>query len=92
MQGRGDAASDSAPSPSNALGESVEVRAIVDFGGLLPLYHHIQLGRDGTEFNYVKDGGQDVIFPVGRLSIDLRARRHHLTSCTSRSSSTQRSC
>ena len=55
------------------------MRAIVDFGGLLPLYHHIQLGREGTEFNYVKDGGQDVIFPVGRLSIDLRAHRHHLT-------------
>jgi len=57
----------------------VEIRAITEFGGLLPLYHHIQLGREGTEFNYVKDGGQDVIFPVARLSVELRADRHHLT-------------
>jgi hypothetical protein len=59
--------------------DSVAVRASVDFGGLLPLYHHIQFGRDGTEFDYVEDGGQDVIFPVGRLSVELQARRHHIT-------------
>jgi hypothetical protein len=63
-----------APSSSN-----VGVRASVDFGGLLPLYHHIQFGRDGTEFDYVADGGQDVIFPVGRLSVELQARRHYIT-------------
>ena len=57
----------------------VELRAITEFGGLVPLYHHIQLGRQGTEFNYVKDGGQDVIFPVARLSMELRADRHHVT-------------
>jgi len=57
----------------------LELRAIVEFGGLLPLYHHIQLGREGTEFDYVADGGQDVIFPVGRLSVELRARRHRVT-------------
>ncbi|HET9953417.1 MAG TPA: hypothetical protein VFQ61_02875 [Polyangiaceae bacterium] len=57
----------------------LEVRTIVDFGGLLPLYHHIQLGREGTEFNYVKRGGQDVIFPVGRLSVEVAARRHRIT-------------
>lgn len=68
-----------AAAPSGALGDGVEARALVDFGGLLPLYHHIQLGRDGTEFNYVKDGGQDVIFPVGRLSLEVRGRRHHVT-------------
>jgi len=57
----------------------VAVRATADFGGLVPLYHHIQFGRDGTEFDYVADGGQDVIFPVGRLSVELQARRHHVT-------------
>lgn len=57
----------------------VAVRASVDFGGLVPLYHHIKLGRDGTDFDYVADGGQDVIFPVGRLSVELQARRHHVT-------------
>ncbi|HYO96379.1 MAG TPA: hypothetical protein VER33_17800 [Polyangiaceae bacterium] len=57
----------------------IAVRAAVDFGGLLPLYHHIQLGREGTELDYVKEGGQDVIFPVARLSLELRNQRHRVT-------------
>ncbi|HET9932110.1 MAG TPA: hypothetical protein VFQ35_15510 [Polyangiaceae bacterium] len=69
------------PSSPRALARDggVEARASLDFGGLLPLYHHIQLGRDGTEFDYVRDGGQDVIFPVGRVSVELRSQRHHAT-------------
>jgi hypothetical protein len=62
-----------------AAESDVEVRTLAEFGGLLPLYHHIQFGRDGSEFDYVKEGGQDVVFPVGRLSVELRAQRHRVT-------------
>ncbi|MGC4087836.1 MAG: hypothetical protein QM756_08055 [Polyangiaceae bacterium] len=62
-----------------ARADPIEARAIVEFGGLLPLYHHIQLGRGGTNFNYVQNGGQDVIFPFARASVEVRGDRHHVT-------------
>lgn len=62
-----------------SVARGIEARALVELGGLLPLYHHIQFGRDGTEFNYVRDGGQDVIFPFARLSVEVRGGRHHVT-------------
>jgi hypothetical protein len=57
----------------------VQVRVTGDYGGLAPLYHRIQLGRDGTDFDYVADGGQNLVFPVGRLSAGLDVDRHHVT-------------
>ena len=33
--------------------------------------HQIQFDRDGTYFNYVKDGGQDIWFPFQRISADI---------------------
>lgn len=65
--------------PSEAEGRGVEVRAAADFGGLAPLYHRIQLGSRGTDFDYVRDGGQDVVFPVARLALHVNLRHHHLT-------------
>src|ERR1041384_5040576 len=60
--------------------DAVEPRldATAELGGLSPLYHRLQFGRDGTYFDYVKDGGQDVIFPFARLSMDLTVARHHV--------------
>jgi len=55
-----------------------ELDAVVEFGALDPLYHHVQFGRDGTEFDYVEDGGQDVLFPFARLSMELGASRHRV--------------
>jgi hypothetical protein len=70
----------SQPPPQHAaLGDALEIRAITEFGGLLPLYHHIKLGKQGTDFNYISEGGQDVVFPVARLSVELRSGRHYVT-------------
>jgi hypothetical protein len=55
------------------------VRVTGDYGGLAPLHHRIQLGKDGTDFDYVSEGGQDVVFPVGRVSAGLDVDRHHVT-------------
>lgn len=39
--------------------------------------HKIQFDRDGTYFDYVKDGGQDVWFPFRRLSGDILIGPRH---------------
>jgi hypothetical protein len=61
-----------------AAAAEARLDATAELGGLSPLYHRLQFGRDGTSFDYVKDGGQDVIFPFGRLSMDLVMGRHHV--------------
>lgn len=62
----------------SAVAAEPRLDATVELGGLSPLYHRIQLGRDGTYFDYVKDGGQNVIFSFARLSMDLAMGRHRL--------------
>jgi hypothetical protein len=55
----------------------VQFRAIGEFGFLGVLGHTIQFGKDGTEFDYVGEGGQDVLFPAGRISAELELGGHH---------------
>ncbi len=54
----------------NAGERPVDVRFHAEVGFLAPLAHTIQFGSDGTKFDYVADGGQDLLFPVVRLSAD----------------------
>lgn len=49
----------------------VKFRAVAEIGFISVLSHKIQLGEGGTYFNYFKDGGQDVLFPSTRLSIEI---------------------
>ena len=57
-------------------GFSARIRG--ELGFLDPLWHKIQFGRDGTYFDYVDDGGQDVLFNFQRLSAELQfGGRHH---------------
>jgi len=49
----------------------IKFRGIAEIGFISILAHQIQLGENGTYFNYVKDGGQDVLFPSSRFSIEL---------------------
>ena len=37
--------------------------ASAELGFLKVLSHKIQFSRNGTRFDYVKDGGQDILFP-----------------------------
>ena len=48
-----------------------EFRAVAELGFLSVLSHKVQFGENGTYFDYKKDGGQNVLFPVGRLSLEL---------------------
>jgi hypothetical protein len=52
-------------------------RAISEIGFASVLAHHIQLGNNGTYFDYVKDGGQDVLFPITRFSIEMDVNKQN---------------
>jgi hypothetical protein len=66
--------SSAAAQSGNSGGQSnTRFRAITEFGFLSVLSHKIQFGKTGTDFNYVKNGGQDVLFPVSRFSIEMDA-------------------
>lgn len=59
---------------------SYTLRAVAELGTLDVLRHHIQFSQDGTRFDYVNEGGQDVLYPFARLSLDLGfASGHGLT-------------
>ncbi len=48
-----------------------QLRAIAEIGFIGVFDHKIQFGQDGTYWDYKNDGGQDVLFPVSRLSLEL---------------------
>ncbi|MBN1760372.1 MAG: hypothetical protein JW863_18735 [Chitinispirillaceae bacterium] len=49
----------------------VRFRTVAELGFLSVVSHKIQFSNNGTYFNYVEDGGQDVLFPVTRLSAEM---------------------
>ena len=51
---------------------NVEWSLGAELGFLAVASHVIQLGNDGTRFDYRNDGGQDVLFPFFRLSTELK--------------------
>jgi hypothetical protein len=48
-----------------------------ELGFLDPLSHTVQFSRDGTEFDYVDEGGQDNLFQFVRLSAEFDFRDTH---------------
>ena len=52
-------------------------RAVAEIGFVSVLAHHIQLGQNGTYFDYVKDGGQDVLFPIIRFSLEMDVNKRN---------------
>lgn len=69
---------DAAPTPPNSTlneeGRALRIEPGAELGFLAPLSHTIQLGNDGSDFDYVKEGGQDNLFLVSRWTLDLRIR------------------
>jgi hypothetical protein len=58
----------------------VEWSLSAELGFLVVASHIVQLGDEGSRFDYRADGGQDVLFPFFRLSTDLKFNgRHTLT-------------
>ncbi len=51
--------------------KNIKISTVAELGFLGVLDHKIQFSQNGTYFDYVKDGGQDVVFPISRLSTEL---------------------
>jgi hypothetical protein len=66
-----------APAPQVVDNTTVKVRGVAELGYLAVLAHKVQFSNDGTYINYVEDGGQDVLFPVSRLSLELELNNKH---------------
>ena len=57
--------------------EGTRVRLHLEAGMLAPLAHTIQFGKDGTEIDYLSDGGQDNLFAFTRFSADFDLGQRH---------------
>lgn len=47
-------------------GGSIRFQGSVELGFVDILSHNIQFGQNGTEFDYVEEGGQNILFPFIR--------------------------
>ena len=77
------------PSLLNKPDANVSVTPHLELGFVAPVSHVIQFGQDGTEYDYIEEGGQDNLFPFLRLAIDVdMGKRHHLSFLYQPSTST----
>ncbi|PIE87242.1 MAG: hypothetical protein CSA03_01130 [Bacteroidetes bacterium] len=63
--------------PNVTLNENLKVRGVAELGFVGVLDHKIQFSNNGTYFDYRKDGGQDVLFPVSRLSVEVEFKKRN---------------
>lgn len=78
--GTGAAAPPAAVEPAPKRDPWYRLRPQIELGFLGVLAHHVQFGKDGTYFDYKRDGGQDTLAFFARLSMEVEiARRHNVT-------------
>lgn len=61
--------------PLNNPDNPVQVDLTAELGFLAPVAHRVQFSRDGTEFDYIADGGQDNLFAFVRPTLGLTWKR-----------------
>ncbi|MBM3314444.1 hypothetical protein FJY71_01185 [candidate division WOR-3 bacterium] len=61
----------------NSPDNSHEWLASAEFGALSIIEHTIQFGREGTRFDYVRDGGQNILSTFRRLSAEIHLKPRH---------------
>jgi hypothetical protein len=52
-------------------------RGGIEIGFIDVLSHTIQFGENGTEFDYVEEGGQDIFFRFNRLTAEVQLGQRH---------------
>lgn len=57
--------------------KNLKLSGIAELGYLDVMSHKVQFSNSGTYINYVSEGGQDVLFPVSRLSLELEFKDRH---------------
>lgn len=66
--------------PLNDPDRSYAVELTGELGLLAPVSHRIQFSNNGTNLDYIADGGQDNLFPFARPTATLRWRRQNFTA------------
>lgn len=64
------------PSTSFTKG-NYTLKMVAEIGFLGVFDHKVQFGNTGTYFDYKKDGGQDVLFPIFRPSLELEVNNRN---------------
>ncbi len=65
------------PAGTNHPNRLYEVRAVYETGVIRVQKHSIQFGKNGTEFDYVRYGNQNILFPFQRGSFELHLKPRH---------------
>ena len=65
------------PAESESTQPFVQVRLIMELGGLAPVAHTVKFSKDGTRFDYIEEGGQDNVFLFWRPTAELTLDRAH---------------
>lgn len=73
------AAGEPADDPSDSDDGGVDVVATItgELGFVDPLSHRVQFSKSGTYFDYVDEGGQDVLFNFQRISAEFQFNDNH---------------
>lgn len=56
---------------------SLKVQPRFEAGFAAVLFHEYQSGSSGTRFDYLKQGGQDTLFPYQRYTLEVQAAESH---------------
>lgn len=66
-----------AESDADDDGAAVEVSATAEVGFLKSLFHTIQIGEDTYRFNYITEGGQEILLPYTRVEVETVISARH---------------
>lgn len=70
------------PADSPAASPALTVRPSLELGFVDVPHHTLQFGENTDQFDYVTQGGQEILFPFQRLRIDVgigERQRHHVS-------------
>ncbi len=57
--------------------QTIEISATAEIGVVRSLFHDIQIGEDGYRFDYVQEGGQELLLPFFRFEADALMKGRH---------------
>lgn len=57
--------------------KTLTLHGVAELGYLAVLDHQVQFSNNGTYINYMKEGGQDVLFPLRRLSLEMEIKEKY---------------
>ena len=66
-----------AQTPLNSGDGPLSVTLVAETGFVKVLTHTIQIGEGGSRFDYVNEGGQEILSPISRFSAELGIGRRH---------------